>query len=42
MALKTSAFLGNSASKRKATVDQLAAQNILQDYLDRKRLENER
>ena len=42
MALKTSAFLGNSASKRKATVDQLAAQNILQDYLDKKRLENER
>ena len=40
MALKTSAFLGNSASKRKAVVDQLAAQNILQDYLDRKKREN--
>ena len=40
MALKTSAFLGNSASKRKAVVDQLAASNILQDYLDRKKIEN--
>lgn len=42
MALKTSAFLGNNASKRKAVVDQLAACNILQDYLDRKKLENGR
>lgn len=40
MGLKTSAFLGNSASKRKATIDQLAAQNILQDYLDRKKLQS--
>lgn len=40
MGLKTSAFLGNSAAKRKATIDQLAAQNILQDYLDRKKLNN--
>ena len=39
--LKTlSLELGVKSKKRKAMVDQMAAANILQDYLDRKNLEN--
>ncbi len=37
MANKLSAFLNNSAAKRKAKVDQMAAVEILQTYLDQKR-----
>jgi len=36
MNLKVSASLGYSASKRKGSIDSMAAQTILQDYLDRK------
>ncbi len=35
MNLKISAALGNSAAKRKKTIDSMAAVSILQDYLDR-------
>lgn len=39
-ALKTLASLNTSATKRKANVDQLAAQTILQDFLDGRKNNN--
>ena len=36
-ALKTMSSLNTTAKKRKSMVDQMAAQTILQDYLDKKR-----
>jgi len=39
-ALKTLASLNTSAAKRKANVDQLAAQTILQDFLDGRKNSN--